>query len=243
MNEQSIEILLFGDSITLGAAVVQNSDILTTVERAYPDILARELPECRITRDAKVHRTTAKALNDLPTALAIHRPHIVVLMLGGNDADMNWRRFLITRGASAQSKVRPEEFGRNIIRLATIVQTAGAIPILTDIPDHDLGVRGQALSQLAGMDVNLFLSASNVQQKSDASLHEYRRHIRSAAAHHHTLLAEFGDQLALLGRENVIGPDGVHPNAAGHMVIAQSLLSILRPLADSLRGRLVHYAS
>jgi lysophospholipase L1-like esterase len=40
----------------------------------------------------------------------------------------------------------------------------------------------------------------------------------------------------------VVGPDGIHPNAAAHEVIAQSLLAILRPLSVSLREWRVNYA-
>jgi lysophospholipase L1-like esterase len=38
----------------------------------------------------------------------------------------------------------------------------------------------------------------------------------------------------VLGNPELMGPDGVHPNAAGARAIAATILTALRPLAQSL---------
>lgn len=242
MNDDRLKVLLFGDSITAGAAAVQGLDVTAVVDSAYPDLLAAELPNCQIVRDARAHRSTLQALDELPIALHRYQPHVVVLMLGGNDADINWRRFIMTRGAAARSKISLPEFARNMTKLASSVRTAGALPILTDIPDHQLRIRSREVSQLAGMDVERLVVENNVEAQSDTVLHEFRQQARQIAEALRVPFAGFAQRLDELGRNHVVGPDGVHPNAAGHAVIAQSLLAILRPLSVSMREWQVNYA-
>jgi acyl-CoA thioesterase-1 len=40
----------------------------------------------------------------------------------------------------------------------------------------------------------------------------------------------------VLGRESLMSADGVHPNAAGARVIADTVLTYLKPLAESVAG-------
>jgi len=44
-----------------------------------------------ITTDAAVKRTTAEGCRILPDLILTHQPNVVFLLLGGNDADLDWR--------------------------------------------------------------------------------------------------------------------------------------------------------
>lgn len=242
MDHNATTILLFGDSIALGAAAIQDRHVLQTVEHSLFDLLTQAFPACGIRRDAQVQRTTTQALDDLPLALASHRPHIVVLMLGGNDADMNWRRFLLTSGTAVRSRLKPAQFSQNLRKLILMIRTAGAIPVLADIPDHDLAVRGRLMSDLTGLDALGMLMKNHVQAISDSVLNEFRMEIRQLATSEDVALADFAPMLDRFGKSNCIGPDGIHPNTFGHAIIADSLQSVLRPLILSWQRQKVSYA-
>lgn len=72
-------ILIHGDSLSAGYGM--------GIAAAWPTLLDRQLPPgYRIVNSSQSGETTAGGLNRLPDLLAKHRPTLVVLELGANDA-------------------------------------------------------------------------------------------------------------------------------------------------------------
>lgn len=74
-------ILVVGDSLSAGYGVAVDATWVALLERK----LTREGYGYRVVNASISGDTTGGALNRLPRALELHRPHIVILELGGND--------------------------------------------------------------------------------------------------------------------------------------------------------------
>src|SRR5439155_13892530 len=117
-------------------AEIRGNDIVARVEHCYVDLLMHELPQVQIIIDADVHRTTSAGREAVDGLLAAHNPQVVLIMLGRNDADLDWRRFVLSDGKTARSRVPVETYEKNIRQIAAKVLAAGATPVLTDMPNH-----------------------------------------------------------------------------------------------------------
>ena len=224
----STRVLLFGDSISLGAAEIRVPDIVATVDESYVDHLTAAAPEYTFIVDAKIQRSMAHAIADLPAALEAVRPDIVLLILGGNDADMNWRRFIMTSGRAARSNVQPVEFGNNLAAMVDLVRQHGPLPIITDVAYHDLTTRGTYLSNLLNLDVTAMLLAHNIHERSDRELPLFWDQIERVAQTKQVPLVRFGRRLYDARPQRVMGVDGMHPNAFAHRLIAEEVLAVLQ---------------
>lgn len=69
-------ILAFGDSLTVGVG--------TSKEYSYPSILSK-LSGFKVIHSGISGETTGQGLKRLPHVLKTHKPHLVILMEGGND--------------------------------------------------------------------------------------------------------------------------------------------------------------
>ncbi len=224
-------LLILGDSITLGVAQLGGERITAHVEMSYVDILRRELPQLVIHIDADIHRTTADALPRLEPLLERYHPNLVLVMLGGNDADLYWKRFVISAGRIMRHRVAVEQFTVNLQQIVARVRAAGATPILTDMPNHCLALRGPYLSQLSGKDVTAMIAAHGGQATSDASLARYQQAAAAVARAAACPFVAYGQALARYPLENVATADGAHPNAFAHGVIAAEFKPLLAALS------------
>ena len=234
------KLLIMGDSISLGVAELRINEIVGYVQPAYTDILRKDLLDVEIVIDADIHRTTSATLGVVDGLLSSHRPNAVLLMLGGNDADVEWRRFVISDGRIARSRVKLETYAANLEALARRVRNAGGLPVLTDMPNHNLATRGPYLSMLSGKDVTGMIAAGGGQETSDAGLQLYRNAAARVAQDLNCPFVAYGENLRHYPLEKMSGVDGVHPSAMAHQLIAQQLLPVLqaaiRPDPKRLQG-------
>lgn len=235
VNSNSTRVLLFGDSITLGAVEISGTQIVKAVDRTYVEDLRAAFPSCDFRCDAKLNRMTTHAVDELPASLDEHRPEVLVLMLGGNDGDMNWKRFFITKGKVARSNVQPPEYGRNLRTLAQIALRRQIQVVLTDIPDFDIDARAAYIGGLVGMDMAPLLIEHEIHRRSKEGLHAFWEHAAVVSQELQVPLIPYGRALAELPRNQVVGPDGVHPSETAHRVIGRELTAGLREVFASLQ--------
>lgn len=230
----STELLILGDSISLGISELRGNTVAQRVSPSYVDRLRQWLPTFTIAVDAEMHRTTAQALARLPDLLATHRPDAVLVMLGGNDADLEWKRFVVSDGRVARARVPVEQYMANLRAIAGAVANAGAVTVLTDMPNHDLPRRGVYTSALCGKDITSLLEKGGGQAATDASLQLYRQAVRQVAQETGCLFVNYGEQLGRHDRHAMCGPDGGHPSAAAHEYIAEALLPALETICERI---------
>jgi lysophospholipase L1-like esterase len=236
MNNWS-ELLIIGDSIALGASEIRGADVVEFVNPSCVDLLKSALPDLNIRVDAQVSRNSATMKQEIDKILARHSPLkniAVLLLIGGSDADMDWKRFVLSDGAIARSRVPVERYEANMRLICAKLLEAGAIPILTDMPNHNFALRGPYVSKQAGKDICALIERGGGHAESDKHLVQYRAAAARIAADLNVELITYGPQLDAYPAAEVTALDGVHPNTAGHRVIASALIAALsrrRPAA------------
>ena len=185
-----------------------------------------------------MHRTTSAAREAVEGLLAAHLPQIVLVMLGGNDADLDWRRFVLSDGKIIRSRVSVETYKNNLRQIASKILAAGATPVLTDMPNHHFELRGPYVSKIANRDVTSMLERGGGQVASDKELVKYRQAVAQVATDLDVPLARYGAILDGHSPREMAGVDGAHPSSAAHRLIADALAPVLmracraRPLAQ-----------
>ena len=217
-------ILIVGDSITLGAVEVRGSQVARTIVPTYVDHLRDHLPNATFRIDAALLRTTAGLHPHVVSLLESRRPDILLLMLGGNDADIDWRRFVLSEGRTIRNNVPVERFLANLSSLAAAGSAVGAQVILVDVPNHDLALRGRWMSEMIGRDITGLIERSGGQAESDRHLAQYNEGIRNLAVQCDAILAPWAEAIEAMAPEHRFGPDYTHPGEQAHRVIAQALL-------------------
>ena len=233
-HRSELKLLIIGDSITLGVADMRGADVVAYVDRTYVDILRERFPHLTLMVDADLHRSTIGGLRSLRPLLEAHRPQITLLMLGGNDADPDWKRFVVSNGRVARSRIEISRYIDNLRSMAEMVESTGGIPILTDMPNQYLARRSRVLSELAGRDLAPLIEAGGGEKLCNEVLEKYREAAAALAARLGVPFAPYGHSLARHPLDQVVGPDGVHPSRLAHTIIAEQIIAVLQPmLADS----------
>ncbi len=234
-NIQGI-LLIIGDSISLGISEIRGADVTGKVQRCYVDILREQFPAMHLIVDADIHRTTADAVDLIDPLLKKHHPTAVLVMLGGNDADLLWKRFVISNGQIVRNRIRVDRYAANLTKIAQKIIAAGARPLLADMPSHSLAIRGRYLSQLSGKDVSAMIQAHGGQPVSDRELEVYRIAAAEVATDLGCPFIRYGSALSHFPPESMSGPDGVHPNDRAHEIIARELRPVIEACMTQLRS-------
>jgi len=228
----SAPLLIIGDSIPLGAAEVHGSEIVEYVQPTCVDLLKAAMPTLDIRIDAEVYRNSVSVRQELEQIIARHQPRRVLLMIGGSDADMDWKRFVLSDGKIARSRVAVEKYESNLRLICGRLMETGAAVILTDMPNHCFALKGPYVAKLTGKDIPALLELSGGQAESDKHLIHYRNAVSAVARDLQLQLIRFGEALDSRPADEVLCADGTHPSAAGHRVIAGCLIAALgQPMA------------
>lgn len=221
-------LLIVGDSLTLGAAEISaNGSILSFVQTCYVDRLRQAMPSITLITDADVHRTTAGALDRLDGLLKQHTPDVVLLMIGANDSDLDWKRFILSDGRIARSRLSAERYSDNLRQLVTRSLAAGVLPVLYEFATHDLSRRGPYISKLIGRDLMPIITAHGGQAESDVRFAKYGQALLAVARDLGVPVAHCAAAIGHPPSPVVCHDDGVHLNDEGHRLVASVLLPVL----------------
>ena len=97
------KLSIMGDSIALGATEVFGTQIDGYATPGFVERLRWRQGTWTIQTDASVHRTTVQAIERLPALLREFRPDVVFFVIGGSDADIEWKRFIVSQGKRLQN--------------------------------------------------------------------------------------------------------------------------------------------
>jgi len=198
--------VIFGDSTS---AVRPNV-------RVFGSILEEHLPTAKIINAGVPGNTTRNALGRLNRDVIFRQPDIVTIFFGINDSAVD-----VWKGAT-EPRVPLTEYGANLGEMIAAIRLAGAIPILlTPNPvawtPELLKLYGRAPYRPDDPD------GWNVELK------QYATAVRQIAVDKHVLLVDvdqiFRDYAAEPGHHlDDLLLDGMHPNDAGHRLIAEGIL-------------------
>ena len=237
MSADQHRLLIIGDSMTLGITELRGNEIVSTTSSTYVDILRDFFKDWQIEVNASIHRRTADVLPMLDDLLIANKPDRVIFALGGNDADLDWKRFIVSQGRVVRTQVTVEKLRGNLLKLIEMARAHHVDPIITCFVSHNLLIRSEYISQLSGMDVRAWVVQGGGEKVSEPMLQEYWQMIEKLAVEQQVVVVRHGPLLRTFDAKIVLAPDGTHPSAAGHQVIAQAMIAALtssKPEIDAL---------
>lgn len=227
-------LLIIGDSIALGITELRGRDIVSTTHPTCVDYLRDFFRESEIIVNAEVHRKTGDVLATLPLLFEINKPHRVLLELGGNDADIDWKRFIASRGRVVRTQVSVDKMRGNLLKVVEIARQYGVEPLLTLFSSHCLAIRGEYLSRFTGLPISDWLSQNGGELTSDRMTQQYWHMIQDVASCQNVRLVPYGQALKSENPSQVLAVDGTHPSAAGHRIIARCMIATLTNSSESV---------
>ena len=207
-----MRIVAFGDSITLGV----RADGSLREEETWRVVLAKRLNAAGADRWEIINagiggNTTADGLKRFEADALAKKPNIVTLMFGVNDAAMlsfpDFKPIPRPRVALAQ-------YRKNLVEMIGRARKAGArVILMTPCP-------------MGNKYFNRHLEPYKSHDKNYV-LRSYAQAAREIASQLNVELVDVWTRFLQEGMNELL-PDGVHPNARGHEVIASMLFHVIR---------------
>jgi lysophospholipase L1-like esterase len=224
-------VLVLGDSIAAGATVIDGERIIERVACSFVDHLILQAPHLRVTVEATPWRRTPDLVALAPAMLDAHKPDVVIVATGANDADIEWKRFVVSHGRIIRNRTRLADYAAALASIADECSRRGASMIATEVISPALRLRAPQLSKAAGRDLWPLFEQCGGQPACDKVVVEYRAAAESQARKSGFSLARTGSALDTAQHDLVYAEDGVHPNDEGHRVLADALVPcVLQPL-------------
>jgi lysophospholipase L1-like esterase len=194
-----------------GAIIVCLGDSITADHESWAEMLAVALaPDVHVINEGRSGDTTTDLLSRFAASVPVHRPDVVLVFAGTNDA----RTY---RTGTGQLAVSDEESRRNFAELAQLIAHLGAdLAWLTPARIDDERVLRHPNTASSGAVWTNAAAAGKA-----ALLHQRPEHTVD-------LQAEFA---VPRDTPDLLMPDGLHPSLAGQTVICLAALGLLSRLA------------
>lgn len=210
MNE-SVRIVAFGDSITNGVGPAG-----MTEKDTFRDVVRRELTKKLGT---KVEVVNAGVNGDIVTLAAERlkrdvldrKPELVTIMFGGNEAGFYRPE---TNGFADTPRVTREEFKAALLKTVDRIQEAEITVVLMTCPPMTERYWGMKLEPYQKNGINFLVK-------------DYAQAMRDVAAEKKVELIDVYRAFQQKPERLDYFPDGLHPDARGHRVIADLLVDRL----------------
>jgi len=200
MNNKII-IVAFGDSITKGGNVAPHERFTSIAEKELTQAIGKQVKVINAGANADI---TALALQRIERDVLVHKPDIVTVMFGVNDAGF----FRPDGPPDDTPRVEPEDYKRNLHRMVEMISAVEAMPILgTPLPMSPSYPLAD-LTQYQEHGLNYLVD-------------QYAEIMREVAREHNIPLIDLHCKFSDDPSTQAFLPDGIHPNTQGHAFIAQ----------------------
>jgi lysophospholipase L1-like esterase len=213
--------------MVLGVTELRGKEIVSVTRPTCVDHVRDFFRDCEIVMNAEIHRKTNDVISTLANLLETTKPDYVLFALGGNDADIDWKRFIVSQGKIVRTQVSIEKLRANLLKLIEITRQHGAEPIVSLFVSHCLSVRGEYLSRLTGMEVSQWIANGGGDLVAEPELQKFWSMIETLAAEQQVRVAPYGRVLRAEDPAQMLAADGAHPTAQGHWIIAKAMISTL----------------
>lgn len=229
------EIHIWGDSLARGIIYnEQRKRYAISRERCTARLQAAA--GCRVVDHSMMGATVEDGLAGFASTPAVEGA-LCVIEFGGNDCDLNWPEVAERPDAIYEGKVPLESYRALLDSFVSAVRERGMDALLvTPLPLH---ARRYFDWVTRGLDEQRVLRALGDVDHIYRWQERYTIAMRAVAAQRGCPLLDIRDVfLAQPDYESLMCIDGIHPNDAGHRLIADAAIAALAGLRqDALRGR------
>ncbi len=207
----AVRIVALGDSITNGVKLAG-----VTEPETFREITRRELTQ-KLGKTIEVVNAGVNgdivtlALKRLEADVLVHKPDIVTVMFGGNEAGFYRPE---TNGFADTPRVAREQFQAALSTLVDRLREAGITVVLMTCPPMTERYWGMHLEPYRKHGINFLVR-------------DYAQTMRDVAAEKHVALIDVYRAFDQDRSRLEFFPDGLHPDARGHRVIADLLMEQL----------------
>ena len=209
--KRSVRIVAFGDSITNGASPAGMTEADT-----FRDVVRRRLTE-RLGTTVEVFNAGVNgdvvtlATGRLKRDVLDREPDLVTIMFGGNEAGFYRPE---TNGFADTPRVSRDEFAASVAKIVDRVRAEGITVVLMTCPPMTERYWGMHLAPYQKHGINFLVK-------------DYAQAMRDVAAEKKVELVDVYRAFADKPERLDYFPDGLHPDARGHRVIADLLVERL----------------
>lgn len=226
---ETVNIAALGDSLTRGV-VLNNENRYSILKGSFIDIIGEKLNLC-IKNYAKFGCTVGFGHNVLDRHPAdISASDVTLLEFGGNDCDFDWKMIADDPESEHTPKTILDSFKEQFMQLIERVRNLGSKPVILSLPPIDSNAYFSFISRFMndeqkenvvswlGGDVNII---TRWHETYNRALFEISESTATPIIDITTPFESYqGDMMSLMCT------DGIHPNAQGHELIADSILGL-----------------
>ena len=219
--------LVSGDSISRGVIYDEVKQKYVVLKDNYVALLQKRLCGA-VDNTAKFGNTIMKGIARLKNDIIQDKPDIVLIEYGGNDCDYDWERIALHPEEVHEPKTNFEEFEKELSETVRFLKSHKIIPVLVTLPPLNAERYLKWVSKNNSLaEINILKWLGSVtkiywwQERYSSSI------IRVAAATKTRWIDIRGAFLQYPDFNELLCADGIHPNQAGHQVIADKILEFI----------------
>jgi acyl-CoA thioesterase I len=224
MDESGYSILVSGDSISRGIVFDEAKGKYSVSDRGYVALVQRKLKGI-VYNASRFGNTIVRGTGRLEREVEKDRPDVVLIEYGGNDCDFAWDEVAAHPESAHEPATDLSLFEETLEGAIEALKAEGIVPVLMSLPPLNADSYLKWVSRQdpdAERNILKWLgSATKIYWWQE----RYSAAVVSVAERTKTLWIDIrGAFLRRPDFQSLICRDGIHPNEAGHALIAQTVI-------------------
>lgn len=213
------KIVCIGDSITKGKVWKENERRPYITCNSYPSIL-KNLTGAEVLNDGMCDITSEQLLQRLGQDIIVENKNMVIVEVGGNDCNLNWREIKKDPYGEHQAAIPLEKFCDNLGNIIGKIKSFGAVPVLSTLPPLDGDRYYNLLKRVFGEEIKIWIDSHCGIYKWQERYSDAIKEVGSAKG---TSVMDIRKSFLDTGNyKKYMSLDGLHPNEEGYMLIAST---------------------
>jgi lysophospholipase L1-like esterase len=221
------KIICIGDSITMGKVWKDDERRPYITDKSYPFIL-KNLLNTEVLNGGVCDITSEQMLRNLSCGMMFEKDSVVLVEIGGNDCNLNWREIKRNPEGSHSPIIPLENFKENLVKLLSIIKGYGAVPVLCTLPPLDGEKYYNLLKRVFGEGIKGWIDRNGGIYKWQEN---YSCAVKEMAQKTNTYIVDVRKAfLDSMDYRKFISFDGIHPNEEGYLLIANACFAALKSI-------------